>query len=150
MYNLELISVCCHLPSIDPKQLCALAHLRCTPEASTYYYEIIFVFNFCSLINDYCSQCLYQVYLNKLLCSLSQTRLKLSVLKIFTFLLSLSIVGAFGESCTYLRHLWTSKLAISIGFANCQILLLYNHVWDNFRCGKFSQFTFLVRSVNIA
>ena len=32
---LELSSVFHHLPSVGPKQLCALAHLRCTFEAGT-------------------------------------------------------------------------------------------------------------------
>ena len=32
---LELTSVLHHLPSVGPKQLCALAHLGCTREAGT-------------------------------------------------------------------------------------------------------------------
>ena len=32
---LELTSVFHHLPSVSPKQLCALAHLGCTREAGT-------------------------------------------------------------------------------------------------------------------
>ena len=35
LLKLELTSVFHHFPSVGPKQLCALAHLGCTREAST-------------------------------------------------------------------------------------------------------------------
>ena len=36
LHILELTSVFHHLPSVGPKQLCALAHLGCTREAETF------------------------------------------------------------------------------------------------------------------
>ena len=35
LHILKLASVFHHLPSVGPKQLCALAHLRCTRKAGT-------------------------------------------------------------------------------------------------------------------